>query len=134
MRRVVHFEICVHDPEQAVIFYGNSFGWKIDALQAPAEYWLVTTGEAPGAGINGGIMRSEGPFKGTINTIAVEDIDEVSERILQAGGLVVQAKHAIGGIGYQAYFTDPEGNLFGIHQEDSGATSPEQPPSPGEAN
>jgi len=30
-------------------------------------------------------------------------------------------KHAIPGVGYQAYLTDPDGNLFGIHEENKAA-------------
>jgi hypothetical protein len=34
---------------------------------------------------------------------------------------VVNALHAIPGVGWQAYCKDTEGNLFGIHQADTNA-------------
>jgi len=54
----------------------------------------------------------------TAHTIAVESVDDSLERIVAAGGSVAQPKQGIPGIGYTAYCTDTEGNLFGIIQLD----------------
>ena len=61
MGRVVHFEIAADEPERAIKFYKEVFGWGIkDMGQGGAEYWLVTTGSKKEPGINGGIMRRKG--------------------------------------------------------------------------
>jgi len=57
MPRVVHFEFYVDDPERAVKFYQEVFGWKITKWEGPVDYWLVTTGEEGEPGIDGAIAR-----------------------------------------------------------------------------
>ena len=121
MPRVVHFEISAKDPEKVVNFYQKVFGWKVTKWEGPQEYWLVETGETEEPGISGGIMRSNEVFSGTVNSVDVSDIDAYIEKIKQNGGEIVVEKHAIPGVGYNAYGKDVEGTLFGVHQEDSEA-------------
>ncbi|HEX6290774.1 MAG TPA: VOC family protein [Herpetosiphonaceae bacterium] len=119
MPRVVHFEITANDPEQANRFYSDVFGWKIEKWDGPAEYWLISTGGNTQPGIDGGLMRREPAT--TINTIDVPSVDEYVDKIVASGGKVVEPKMAIPGIGYLAYCTDPEGNMFGIMENDPSA-------------
>ena len=121
MPRVVHFEISAKEPEKVVDFYQKVFGWKVTKWEGPQEYWLVETGEAEEPGNNGGIVRADEVFSGTVNSVDVPDIDAYIEKIKQNGGVIVVEKHAIPGVGYNAYGKDVEGTLFGIHQEDTGA-------------
>ncbi len=121
MPRVVHFELSAENPERAIKFYEDVFGWKVEKWDGPIEYWLVMTGESDEPGIDGGIMRREGGYENTINTIDVPDVDEYIEKIEKAGGKVDQPKMAIPGVGYVAYLQDTEGNKFGIMQEDTDA-------------
>ena len=121
MSRVVHFEIAADDPEKSAAFYQNVFDWKITKWEGPQDYWLVETGEADEPGINGALFRLSDIFSGTVNTIDVADIDTFSDKVKQHGGEIVIEKHAIPGIGYNAYAKDVGGTLFGIHQEDSQA-------------
>lgn len=120
MPRVVHFEIGVDDPERAVKFYQDVFGWKIEKWEGPVEYWLITTGEESQPGINGGLMRRENS-ETTINTVEVSSVDEFVEKIVKAGGKVVRPKSAVPGVGYMAYCQDSEGNRFGLMQPDPSA-------------
>jgi len=121
MHRVIHFELTAHDPERAVKFYEEVFGWKTQRWGGPQTYWLMTTGPADQPGINGGIMGQVEGFPGTVNTIGVPSVDDFVEKVTRAGGIVVRPKMAIPGVGYQAYCLDTEGNLFGIHQSDPSA-------------
>ena len=50
----------------------------------------------------------------TVNTIAVEDINEATNKIIANGGQVVTKIDTIPGIGLFAYAVDVEGNSFGI--------------------
>ncbi|MGZ7067988.1 MAG: VOC family protein, partial [Methanobacterium sp.] len=101
MPRVVHFEIPADDPERAIEFYKNVFGWKIDKWEGPFDYWLVTTGEEEEPGINGAIMSKE---MGDMirNTIGVENFNEYAEKIKNAGGKMLTDKQTIPGIGIMA--------------------------------
>ncbi len=121
MNRFVHFELATSDPEKTAAFYRDVFGWKIQRWEGPVEYWLVTTGDEGVPGINGGLMVNSGEFKGTINTIEVEDIDAAIAKVLDCGGEIALEKDVIPGVGYQAYFKDNSGILVGLHQADPNA-------------
>ena len=121
MLRVVHFEINADDPERAIKFYSDVFGWKINKWEGPVDYWFVTTGPDDRPGINGGIMKRPSPSASTVNTINVPSIDDYMAKVKDADGKIIGEKTAIPGVGYLAYCLDTEGNTFGIIQEDSSA-------------
>ena len=121
MPRVVHFEIPTDDPERAIGFYGDVFGWQFTKWDGPQPYWLIRTG-TEGPGIDGGMMqRATGPGAWTVNTVDVPDVDEYARKVVEKGGEVVVPKMAIPGVGWLAYCKDPDGNVFGIHAADAGA-------------
>ena len=61
MPRGIHFDIAADDPEKAVTFYRNVFGWKIDKYEGMMDCWLVTAGSPKEPGIDGGIgKRADG--------------------------------------------------------------------------
>ena len=121
MPRVVHFELPAEDPQRAVAFYEKAFGWTITKWEGPFDYWLVTTGSDDEPGINGAITPRMMPEQVTTDTIGVESVDDSLKKIVEAGGTVSQPKQAVPGIGYIAYCTDTEGNLFGVIQPDMSA-------------
>jgi len=114
MKRVVHFEIGADDPERAIRFYNEVFGWNTKKWDGPIDYWLTTTGKEDDPGIDGGIMNRGDFNQPVINTIEVPSVDEFIEKIKSAGGEIVTPKTEIPGIGFNAYFRDTEGNIFGI--------------------
>ena len=121
MPRVIHFEIPADDPERAIAFYQNVFGWKIDKWEGPMEYWLIMTGPEEEPGIDGGMTRRTEPGMGTENTIGVASIDEYLGKIEAGGGKILRPKSTVPGVGYLAYCQDTEGNTFGLMQEDTSA-------------
>jgi len=118
MPRVVHFELPADDPQRAATFYEKAFGWTITKWEGPFDYWLVTTGSDDELGINGAITPRMMPEQVTTDTIGVESVDDSLKKIVEAGGTITQPKQAVPGIGYVAYCTDTEGNLFGVIQPD----------------
>ena len=121
MLRVTHFEITADDPERAIKFYSDVFGWKVHKWEGPMDYWLIATGPEDQPGINGGLMKREQPGAATTNTIDVPSADEFIAKITEAGGKILQPKQAVPGVGYFAYCQDTEGNTFGIMEEDTSA-------------
>ena len=121
MNRFVHFELASDDLEKTAAFYREVFSWQIQKWEGPVTYWLVSTGDESTPGINGGLMQTSGEFRGTINTIEVEDIDAAIAKVLAHGGEMVLEKDVIPGVGYQAYFKDNMGILVGLHQADAKA-------------
>lgn len=121
MNRVEHFDIYADDPDRAIHFYSDVFGWKIEKWEGPMDYWMVTTGPDDQVGINGGISRRQDPAQSVVNTIGVASLDEFLEKITAAGGKIVAPKMPIPGVGYFALCQDTEGNNFGLMEEDTAA-------------
>jgi predicted enzyme related to lactoylglutathione lyase len=128
MARVVHFEIHADDPERAIRFYQNLFGWHIQKWDGPMEYWMVVTGKDPEPGINGGLMRRHGPpptagqaVSSHVCTVQIADIEACLKQIPAEGGEIALPRMPIPGYGWLAYGKDTEGNLFGVMQPDANA-------------
>jgi predicted enzyme related to lactoylglutathione lyase len=119
--RVVHFEIDAEKPERAIKFYEKVFGWKIEKWKGPIDYWLVMTGNEKEPGIDGGLGKRTEAEPSTVNTIDVPLVDEYVKTIVKNGGSIVRPKMPVPGVGWMAYFKDPEGNLWGIMQIDINA-------------
>jgi predicted enzyme related to lactoylglutathione lyase len=126
----VHFEIPADDKERANTFYQSAFGWTLTPMQEMDYTIAITTPSdeqtgmpsAPGA-INGALFPRTDNLKTPIITIDVEDVDAALAQVESAGGSVAQAKDAVPGMGYYAYFNDTEGNIMGLWQTDSSAGS-----------
>jgi len=123
MPRVVHFEISADKPADLIRFYEKVFSWKITKWNGPVEYWLIVTGEENEPGIDGGLGRKtkQDQTPSTINTIDVPSVDEFAKKVKENGGAIVIPKHAVPGVGWLAYFRDPEENMFGIMESDESA-------------
>jgi len=127
MARVAHFEIHADDPQRAINFYSTLFGWEFQQWGGQ-EYWLIKTGSADEPGIDGGLVRRRGdrPQVGQavnayVCTIMVTSLDETIAAADKGGGTVALAKMPVPGVGWLAYFHDPEGNIFGVMQNDPNA-------------
>lgn len=118
--KVVHFEIPCNDPQKTMDFFREVFGWQFQRF-GEEEYWSAITGDEKTPGINGGIMKKRDPNQPIVNSIEVLNLDEMVEKIMNSGGKLVVPKMPIPGVGWLAYFTDPDGNIHGIFQNDSTA-------------
>ncbi len=125
MGRVVHFEIHGSNPEILAKFYSNLFGWEIKNWGGPIEYWMINTGTGEEPGIDGGIVRRQGdiPIEGEaissfVCTINIKNLDDSLIKVNDNGGVQVVPKSPIPGIGWLAYCKDPDGNIFGMMQND----------------
>jgi len=121
MPRIIHFDISADDPERAIRFYREVFGWQIEKWNGPFDYWLIKTGDPDEPGIDGGLARREQPSDAITNIIGVTSVEEVVTRIVASGGRVVQPKRVIPGVGYLATCQDTEGNVFAVMQRDESA-------------
>lgn len=121
MPRLVHFEMNVKDVHKTISFYEDVFGWRFQKWDGPMDYWLIMTGDEDEPGIDGGLGYEEEGFPKVVNTIDVDDIDDIIKKIESKGGEIVNPKHAVTGVGWLAYFKDSEGVISGIMQNDSNA-------------
>jgi predicted enzyme related to lactoylglutathione lyase len=119
---IVHFEIPANDVEKLRKFYSKLFGWKIEKVPGPMEYWTVMTvpvdekmmPSRPGA--NGGMYQKTRPENKPVNYISVESIDKYIEQVKALGGKIVQGKQEVQGVGWMALALDPEGNQIALLQ------------------
>ncbi len=121
MAQIATFEIHTTDIETAKAFYEAAFGWTMVRMEfGPAVFYAIEPGPN---GVNGRIIQRHGaapqigaPVMGAVITAHVTDIDVCSARILAKGGIEAMAKFEIPGMGWMAYFLDPDRNVFGVFQ------------------
>ena len=121
MPRVIHFEMGVQDTARAAAFYHRVFGWGAYQVDGPEDYWILTTGRDGEPGFDGGLIRREDGQPRTVNSIDVESVDLYLERVVSNGGTISVPKKSIPGVGYLAYCTDTEGNIFCIFETNPSA-------------
>lgn len=118
---IVHFEIPANNPKKLIDFYGKLFGWQIDAMPGAGDYWTVKT-EAGSP--SGGILKRSVPSQAALNYVRVGSVEAHLKKVEDRGGRVIHQRTAIPGIGWFGIGADPEGNLFGLFEEDTGAALP----------
>jgi uncharacterized protein len=118
--RVVHFEIPCDDPEKTMKFFREVFGWNFQQF-GTEDYWMTMTGDENKPGVNGGLMKRKHPGQPVVNSIDVPDLEVSLKKIGAGGGTVVVPKMPIPGVGWLAYFKDPDGNIHGVYQNDPAA-------------
>ena len=126
---VVHFEIPASDPDKLAQFYTELFGWKIEKMDmGDSAYWLTYTvpvGEdfmpTERGAINGGIYRRENAQQAPANYVNVESVEEYVNKAKGLGAQVMVDKAPVPNMGYFALLMDPDGNPFGVWQNDTSA-------------
>jgi len=109
---VVWFEIAGRDLDTLSNFYGELFGWTVDA-DNPIRYGLVDTGAE--GGIPGGMFASD-EAEYTMFYVSVPNLEAALEHAERFGAKVVQPPTDIGNGGRVAAFLDPEGHRIGLIQ------------------
>jgi len=114
-------EIRTRDTDKAAKFYEDLFGWKVVHRETAdgSDYWIFDTGDEPRVeNLRRGAMwlRPDNGDLGVVVYVVVEDIEAVLQKVTDLGGEVILPKTPQGPA-FKAYFTDPDGNLFGLWQE-----------------
>ena len=118
---LVWFEIPADNVERAKSFYGALFGWKIEKLPGPMEYWHIDTGGADDTP-DGGLMKRQNPGQqGITNYIAVASVDESAAKVEKLGGKICMPKTEVPEMGYFVICQDPENNTFALWQRSENA-------------
>lgn len=121
MPRPIHFEIPAENPQRAIDFYSKVFGWKFTKWDGPMEYWMISTGQSPEPGIDGGLLQRRDPAQPCVNTVGVENLDQTIATILASGGSLALPRMGVPGVGWLAYCKDTEGCMIGLMQNDPNA-------------
>jgi len=116
---VVHFEVVGKDGAKLQQYYGELFGWAIDA-DNPMNYGMVAReGNVgnDGVGIGGGVGQGPEGYAGHVTFyVAVPDVEEALQKAESLGGQRIMGPEDIMGQVVLGQFKDPEGNMVGVVQ------------------
>ncbi|MDH5507023.1 MAG: VOC family protein [Anaerolineae bacterium] len=109
---IVHVEFPAKDPAAAGKFYGELFGWKIQAFDE-MNYVSFDTGEGAG----GGFPELDENIKvgDVIVYVQTDDIEASLAKAESLGGKTIMPKTEIPGMGWFAWFNDPTGNTVALY-------------------
>ena len=115
---VVHFEVIGKDADKLQSYYGELFGWQMNA-DNPMKYGMVAREgnvNAEGAGIGGGVGGGMPNYDGHVTFyVEVPDIEEALQKAEHLGGTRVMGPASPEGAQVElGQFTDPEGHLIGV--------------------
>jgi predicted enzyme related to lactoylglutathione lyase len=118
---VVHFEVVGKDGAKLVSYYGELFGWNIDANN-PMNYGMVARDDNKAAngelGIGGGVGQGPEGYDGHVTFyVAVPDVEEALQKAESLGGTRVMGPENIMDTVTLGQFKDPEGNMVGVVQD-----------------
>jgi len=106
---VVHWEVQARDPGAQIRFFGELFGWNVDANN-PQNYGMVSPA-GPGS-IGGGIGITTDAPRATFY-VQVPSIADTLDKAATMGAETLMPRTDIGMI-VMAQFRDPEGNVIGL--------------------
>ena len=121
MPRLTFIDNAADDPQRAIKFCEDVFGWKVEKWEGPIDYWLIKTGDPSEPGVDAGIARRESPSQFMTPVIDVPSADAFATRVTASGGTIIQPKMTVPGVGYLVSCKDTEGNTFSIMQSDESA-------------
>jgi predicted enzyme related to lactoylglutathione lyase len=107
---VTWFEILGKDGAALQKFYGDLFGWNVDAAN-PMNYGMI---QGQDGGIGGGIAGSQDGQSMVTVYIVVDDLQATLDRAKSLGGQVVMPPMEVPNGPKIAQFKDPQGNVIGV--------------------
>jgi predicted enzyme related to lactoylglutathione lyase len=107
---VAWFEVTGPDAGALQRFYGEAFGWQIDAGNS-MQYGMVPAEEG---GIGGGVGPSPDRTAQVTFYVSVPDLQAALDKVTQLGGKTVAPPMDVPDGPTIAYFTDPAGNRIGL--------------------
>jgi uncharacterized protein len=114
---VVHFEIAGKDAEKLQTYFGELFGWDINA-DNEFKYGIVQregNTNADGIGIGGGISGGPEGYDGHVTFyVEVPDVEAALAKAESLGGTRVMGPDDVMESLTIGLFTDPEGHVIGV--------------------
>jgi predicted enzyme related to lactoylglutathione lyase len=117
--QIVHYEIPADDTAKGREFWGSLFGWQFEAFPGPFEYHMARISEESGAAIT----NMEPCKRGARAYLGVDDINAGAARVKELGG-EANDPAPVPNMGWFATCKDPQGNEFGLWQNDTSAPAP----------
>jgi predicted enzyme related to lactoylglutathione lyase len=117
--QITHIEIPADDTTNGRTFWGSLFGWQFEGAPGPFEYHMTRISEQTG----GAITNMEPGKQGIRVYFDVEDINVGAARVEELGG-EANEPGPVPGMGWFSTCKDPQGNDFGLWQNDPSAPAP----------
>jgi predicted enzyme related to lactoylglutathione lyase len=116
---IVHFEIPSDNIERAKKFYNDLFGWKLEKMPGPMEYWMFATAnnsKGEQTTISGGVMERQMPSEPIIIYIDVNSVNEYAKKVEKLGSKVIKSKTEVPGHSWFVVCMDTENNIFALYE------------------
>jgi uncharacterized protein len=107
---LIHFEVAGKDPAKLQSFYGDQFGWNVDANN-PMNYGMVNLSGDVGGGIG---PAPEGQPGHAMFYVGVDDVEAAMQKAESLGGSRVFGPMEVPEGPTIGHFADPEGNVVGL--------------------
>ncbi|HZO35105.1 MAG TPA: VOC family protein [Gaiellaceae bacterium] len=117
--QIVHIEIPADDTTQGREFWGSLFGWQFESYPGPSEYHMTRISDTSG----GAITNMEPGKRGIRTYFDVDDVNAGAARVRELGGQAGDPM-PVPNMGWFSTCTDPQGNEFGLWQNDESAPGP----------
>jgi predicted enzyme related to lactoylglutathione lyase len=114
-----HFEIPADDTAKGRQFWGSLFDWQFEAMPGPFEYHMTRISDQVGVAVT----NMEPGKRGIRTYFYVDDINAGAGRVKELGG-EANDPGPVPGMGWFATCSDPQGNEFGLWQNDPSAPAP----------
>ncbi len=116
---IVHIEIPADDTAKGKAYGGWPFGWQFEPYAGPSEYHMTRIRDQGGAAIT----NMEPGKKSTRAYFSVDDVNAGAARVKELGGTADEPM-PVPNMGWFATCKDPQGNEFGLWQNDPSAPAP----------
>jgi predicted enzyme related to lactoylglutathione lyase len=117
--KIVHYEIPADDAGKGIEFWGSLFGWQFQEFGEGSGYHMTQIGGEAGAAIT----SMEPGRTGARAYFDVDDVNAGVARVKELGGEADEPQ-PVPGMGWFSTCKDPQGNEFGLWQNDTSAQAP----------
>jgi predicted enzyme related to lactoylglutathione lyase len=107
---LIHFEVAGKDPAKLQSFYGDQFGWQVNADNS-MNYGMVNLSGDVGGGIG---PAPEGQPGHAMFYVGVDDVEAALKKAESLGGSRVFGPMEVPEGPTIGHFADPEGNVVGL--------------------
>ena len=111
---LIHFEVAGRDPAKLQGFFGDVFGWQINA-DNPMNYGMVNLSDQVAGGI--GPVPEGAPGPHAIFYIGVPDVEATLAKAESSGGKRLMGPMEVPEGPTIGHFADPEGNVVGLFSQ-----------------
>lgn len=110
--KLTHFAINTDDVEATQAFYAQVFGWSFRSYGPPGFVQVLDeSGEQPmGAIQERRQLLADDSTRGFECTFGVDDVDDIHQKVLAAGGTILMERVTIPSVGHMIAFQDPGGH------------------------